>query len=114
MTIAEKRKHHKPWREWPVGSKIAAIVAGAVVGLGLMTLFGFITMWLWNWIMPRIFGLPLISYWEGWGIIILSYILFHGKTGSRSISERRRIHKMRNRIKTLDEENGTEGEKSST
>lgn len=37
--------------------------------------FGFITMQLWNWLMPAIFHLPLISFWQAIGLIILSRLL---------------------------------------
>jgi hypothetical protein len=115
MTIAERKKHHKPWKEWSIGSKIAAIAGGAVAGLGLMILFGFVFMWLWNALMPHIFGLPLIGYWEGWGLIVLAYILFGAKRGGpHSMAERRRRHKMRDRMRTLEEQNGDEDEKSKT
>lgn len=34
--------------------------------------------WLWNWIMPNIFGLPEISFWMALGIVLLIGILFGG------------------------------------
>lgn len=44
------------------------------------------TMLLWNWLMPKIFGLTILSFWETFGILFLSTILFksqnsysHGK-----------------------------------
>jgi hypothetical protein len=33
---------------------------------------------LWNWLMPVIFNLPQINYWQAIGILILSKILFLG------------------------------------
>jgi len=36
---------------------------------------GLFVMLLWNWLMPIIFGLPIITYWQGWGISFLSGIL---------------------------------------
>lgn len=47
-----------------------AIVAGVA--------FGFITMLLWNALMPVIFNLPVINFWQAAGILILSRILFGG------------------------------------
>jgi uncharacterized membrane protein len=38
-------------------------------------IFGYIIMWLWNQLMPQIFGLPIISYWQGIGLFILARIL---------------------------------------
>lgn len=51
----------------------AAWVAIAVL---LAFLFGFFVMLLWNWLMPAIFGLPAITYWQAWGLVLLSHLLF--------------------------------------
>lgn len=34
------------------------------------------TMWLWNWLMPLIFGLIKLNFWQALGINLLSGILF--------------------------------------
>jgi hypothetical protein len=54
------------------------VVGGIAVGLVLAFLFGWVVMLLWNWLMPAIFGLPVISYWQGWGLVLLSQILVKG------------------------------------
>ena len=46
------------------------IVLAAVVSLILFLL--------WNWLMPTIFGLPVINYWQALGLLLLSKILFSG------------------------------------
>jgi hypothetical protein len=33
-------------------------------------------MLLWNWLMPVIFGLTVITYWQAFGIIILARLIF--------------------------------------
>jgi len=53
-------------------------IVGVVVGAVLALFFGFVVMWLWNWLMPTIFGLPTLTYWQAWGIVILFHILFKG------------------------------------
>lgn len=35
-----------------------------------------ILMWLWNGLVVALFSLPVITYWQAWGIYILSNILF--------------------------------------
>ena len=35
-----------------------------------------ILMWLWNGLAIALFSLPVITYWQAWGIYILSNILF--------------------------------------
>lgn len=53
--------------------KILGIIAVAAI---LAIIFAFPTMWLWNWLMPAIFGLTKITFWQALGINILSEILF--------------------------------------
>ena len=43
-------------------------------------LAGLFIMLLWNWLMPMIFGLTEITYWQGWGISFLCGLLFKGTT----------------------------------
>ncbi len=48
------------------------------------TVFTFGVMWLWNRLMPVIFGLHAISFWQALGLLVLSKILFggfHGRHG---------------------------------
>jgi hypothetical protein len=59
---------------------IPMIIGGVLLAGLLAFLLGFIVMHLWNWLMPVIFGLPEITYWQSWGLVLLSHILF--KAGS--------------------------------
>ncbi len=54
------------------------VLAGIVFGVIFAFLFGWAVMLLWNWLMPAIFGLPTITYWQGWGLLLLSHILIKG------------------------------------
>ncbi|MET4108813.1 hypothetical protein [Hymenobacter sp. UYP22] len=51
----------------------------------LITLFvavaGYVTMRLWNWLLPDLFNLPSISIWQALGLLVLSRILFGGWGG---------------------------------
>jgi hypothetical protein len=40
--------------------------------------FGFVTMHLWNWLMPALFSLRTITFTQALGLVILSKILFGG------------------------------------
>lgn len=51
---------------------VFTIVASGVAGL--------VTSGLWNLLLPGIFGLPTISFWQALGLLILSRILF-GRVG---------------------------------
>jgi hypothetical protein len=44
-------------------------------------LFGEIVMHLWNWLMPAIFGLKAITFWQAIGLLILARILVGGLGG---------------------------------
>ena len=64
-----------------LGEIIGMILFGAIFIIGLAILFGFLIMWLWNWLMPMIFGLPALNYWQAVGVFILSKILLGGCGG---------------------------------
>jgi len=61
---------------------IRRIVGWTFVGIGVVAIFslvfGLAVKALWNWIMPAVFGLAVITYWQAFGIIVLSKILFSG------------------------------------
>ena len=39
---------------------------------------GFVTMSLWNWLMPMVFHLPALTFWQTLGLLVLSRILTGG------------------------------------
>ena len=43
--------------------------------LMLSIIVGFPLMWLWNWLMPLIFGLIEITFWQAVGLFFLAGIL---------------------------------------
>jgi len=51
---------------------------GLIFIIALIAAFAAIVMLLWNWLMPTIFGLPLLSYWQSAGILVLARLLFGG------------------------------------
>lgn len=57
---------------------IGIIIFGAIAITGLAILFGFVIMWLWNWLMPAVFGLPVLTYWQAVGLFILLKLLLGG------------------------------------
>ena len=61
-----------------VGAVIGVI--GVVVLLSLM--FVFPVKWLWNWLMPEIFGLQKITAWQALGLLLLSGFLFRTSSSS--------------------------------
>lgn len=67
------------------GLKICVMVVAVVA---LVTV---VVEHLWNWLMPSIFGLRMITYWEAMGLLVLSKLLLGGfhKHGGPRWSERR-------------------------
>ena len=58
-----------------------------MIGIGIMVVIGFIVFVfvggvivqaLWNWLMPTIFGLPTLDFWQALGLLALTRILFGG------------------------------------
>jgi len=84
------KKHWDGVPNWAKYTLYAVLgIAGAFL-LGL--LFGNLIMWLWNWLMPSLFGLRTIGFWEGLGLFLLAKILF-GFGGSSSSGEGEKKHK---------------------
>lgn len=62
-------------------NRILRVLAFAPLAILALALFGFIVMSLWNWLMPALFGLHTLTYWQAFGVLILSRILFGGLAG---------------------------------
>ncbi|HEV2109826.1 MAG TPA: hypothetical protein VGT99_00620 [Gammaproteobacteria bacterium] len=74
---------------------IAMGIMFAVFAAGAAFLFGYVAMSLWNWLMPDIFGLRTISYWQAFGLLVLSWIFFGRFRGGHW---HRRGHRWRHRL----------------
>ena len=79
---------HKMHDMWPgvhpviKGLRIAGLAVLGVIGAGIFALvFGWLVMILWNWLMPAIFHLGEIGYWQAFGIVILAKLIFGGIGG---------------------------------
>jgi len=93
----EKHLFHGPDGFRPShGSKAVHVVGWVFLGVGLAVVntlvFGIVVKLLWNWLMPAIFGLGEISYWQAFGIVILSKLLF-GAFGHRHKDHSNHFHK---------------------
>ncbi|MEE9361323.1 MAG: hypothetical protein V3U92_01855 [Cellulophaga sp.] len=73
---------HKFRKKSPI--EIAGILIFGAIAITLLAfLFGYVIMWLWNWLMPEIFGLTPLTYWQAVGLFILLKLLLGG-CGSNS------------------------------
>lgn len=90
-----KKDGEEWWEERTTGEKVALGILFGILGAGFLALVGFVTMSLWNALMPEIFGLKEITYWQTWGLLILSAIFFKNwgggkESGSRKDRKRKR------------------------
>ena len=80
------------WR-WIFLAPLAICGALLFVALG-----GAIVLQLWNWLLPPIFGLPVITFWQALGLLALCRILFGG-FGGRGFSSRHMTPEERERFR---------------
>ena len=52
------------------------ILLGGILGLALAGAFGFAVKYLWNHVMPGLFPVPSISFWQAIGLLLLGRLLF--------------------------------------
>lgn len=58
---------------------VATVLAILLVGI----LFALPVMWIWNAVIPSIFGLPTIGFGQAMGLVILSKLLFYNGSGRK-------------------------------
>jgi len=63
---------------------LVTVFGSLVVIVIVSILFAFPIMWLWNWLMPHLFNLPVITLWEALGISLLTGFLFKSSSSSSS------------------------------
>jgi hypothetical protein len=67
----------KKCAERPIESAILALLFAVVIAAIIGGLSEGVHE-LWNWLMPAIFKLPSIGFWQAFGLLLLSWILFGG------------------------------------
>ncbi len=58
--------------------KIFKYIGFGILGIGFVILAIWLTMSLWNWLIPVLFHGPVITFWQTAGLFILSRILLAG------------------------------------
>jgi hypothetical protein len=73
-----------------------------LAGAAFLSLVSFVVMSLWNYLMPVIFHLGVITFWQAMGIFVLCKILFgFGKGGHRGGGAPWMKHRMAERFKNM-------------
>lgn len=60
------------------GRRMLRVLKVVVIGIVAITVFGFLVTHLWNYLMPGLFSLHAITFWQGVGLIVLGRLLFGG------------------------------------
>lgn len=66
---------------------VGAVILILALVAGLSLLLAWPVMWLWNWLMPVIFGIVKITYWQAWGLMTLAGFLTKGSSVNTNSSK---------------------------
>jgi len=61
--------------------RILRVLKFIALGTLAAAVFSFVVMSLWNWLMPALFGLHAVTYWQALGLLVLSKLFFGGFRG---------------------------------
>jgi hypothetical protein len=61
---------------------IGTIIGFVAIVVALSALLSLPVMWLWDWLMPELFGLKTITWAQAWGLSVLCGMLFKSHTSS--------------------------------
>ena len=64
-------RHHYSKKHWALKA-VMFLMFGTAAAIG----FTYITMSLWNALMPELFGLKLLTFWQTLGLLALSWLFF--------------------------------------
>lgn len=94
--------------------KIIKGVLVVIVTIVAIAVFGLVVKSLWNWLMPALFALPVITFWQAVGLLVLSKILFGGFRGrpGRGIHWRGRMREKWARMSPEERERFEQGMRS--
>ena len=75
----ERKKEFERRVEKNVGhyvKKVVKVIAMIILAVAFFLLANYVLMRLWNWLMPDLFGLSTITYWQALGIFVIAKLLF--------------------------------------
>ena len=74
--------------------KIIGIVLLGIIAIAVLAVvFGIFVKLLWNALMPEIFGLPEIGFWQAVGLAVLAHIFFGAHSGTHKYERSRKRKK---------------------
>jgi hypothetical protein len=63
--------------------KVLKYIGFGILGVAFVFAAVFVTMSLWNWLVPELFNGPTLTFWQTAGLFILSKILLSGVSPGR-------------------------------
>jgi hypothetical protein len=80
----------KRWAGMPKPLRVAGYIVLGLLAVAVMgVVFGYGIMLLWNWLMPKLFNLGTITYWQAIGIFILAKLIFGFSMGGGSKNDKK-------------------------
>lgn len=74
--------------------KVVGLVLLGLMGITVLAIvFGIFVKFLWNALLPDIFGLPEIGYWQAVGMVVLAHIFFGAHGGPHHYERSRKKKK---------------------
>lgn len=67
-----------------VATAIGALLGVFLVAIGFIAIFTYPTMWIWNALVPNLFGLPELTFWQTFGLMVLIRLLIPTSTKIKS------------------------------
>jgi len=68
--------------------KVLEFLLAIGILLIVMLIIGLPVMWLWNWLMPSIFGLTKISFLQALGLSLLGNMLFNSGASNKQTKQK--------------------------
>lgn len=66
------------------GASIIALFLVLAIAFIASLVFAWPVMLLWNWLMPVLFGITKLTFWQAWGLTFLCGLLFNRSSSSSS------------------------------
>lgn len=63
---------------------LVTVIGVLVISFLIDMLLAWPFMLLWNWLMPMIFGLKTLTFWQSFGVMLLSSFLFKDANTNKS------------------------------
>lgn len=57
-----------------IAKGIGALAGVLLVGIGMIAVFTYPVMWLWNGLLPELFGAPELTFWQTFGLMVLTRV----------------------------------------